>query len=78
MTKEEELMHKQVLTFTQALSQTIMKETPNCIKTDGVVVTQAISIALAKTLGASIAVVTRGLSEKDVNEMTELILDFAR
>ena len=28
MTKEEELMHKQVLTFTQALSQTIMKETP--------------------------------------------------
>ena len=73
MTKEDELMEKQVILFSQALSQTLMKETAKCIETDGEVITQAVTVALGKTLGASLAALTRGLPERDVKGITDLV-----
>lgn len=78
MTKEDELMDKQVEMYAQALSQVVMNVTAKCIETDGVALTQASTVALSKTLGASLAALTRGLPEKDVNGITDLVFDLAR
>jgi hypothetical protein len=78
MTKEEKLMDKQVDLYTKALSMAIMEVTEKCIKSDGEAITQAVTVALGQTLGASIAALTRGLPDKDIKGITDLICDLVK
>ena len=70
MTENDRLMDKQVNFFTDHLSETIQQLTMKCIELDGRADTGAITVSLARTFAASVAALTRELSEED----TKLIL----
>ena len=72
MTKEDELMDKQVEMYSQALSQVVMNVTAKCIETDGVALTQASTVALSKTLGASLAALVRGAAKECAEDLKDM------
>ena len=78
MTKEEEIIDKQVEIFTQAVSKAVIDATKQCVDKDGTVATQAISVALAKTFGSSLAALTYGMPQKEKDRIIDLLLNLAK
>ncbi len=69
MKKENEILRKQVEEFQTAISKAIKDMSMQHIKRYGYVEAIATSVSLARSLSASLAVLTRDLSKKEEKEV---------
>jgi hypothetical protein len=78
ITKEDELIDKQMEIFIDAFNKTIQEETEKCVKKDGKVYSQAISMALGNALGASLGALTSKLSDSEAEDIYELVCNVVK
>ena len=72
---EDEIMDKQAEAFETAISKIVKETTEKCIELYGKVNAMAISVSLARTFAASLAVLTKDFPPKDEKRITNMFFE---